>query len=103
MSWALMRKRDVQLTPDDLERPGDDAREYAALRHNPCQLQWAVDRLQEREARERAREQEICSVRDQLSRSYEESASWRLMRPLWSGARLIRSLRRRESHSNLAC
>jgi SAM-dependent methyltransferase len=100
MSWALMRKRDVELTTDDLERPGDDAREFAALRHNLRQLQREVVQLQEREASERARlEQEVRNVRDQVSRSYEESASWRLTRPLRSSARLIRSLRDRPSQS----
>jgi SAM-dependent methyltransferase len=99
MSWALMRKRDVELTSDELERPGDDPREFASLRHNLRQLQREVTELQQREAAERARrEQEVRTVRDQVSRSYEESASWRLTRPFRSGATLIRSVRGRPQH-----
>ena len=38
-SWALMRKRDVELTQEDIEQPEDDPREYEALRHNLRQVQ----------------------------------------------------------------
>jgi SAM-dependent methyltransferase len=64
-SWALLRRRDVQLTVADLERPEDDPREVAALRHNLRQVQ--------RELEGRAGE-----VRGE----YEGSRSWRLTRPL---------------------
>lgn len=37
--WVAMRKRPVELTTDDLERPGDDPRELVALKHNIRQLQ----------------------------------------------------------------
>jgi SAM-dependent methyltransferase len=77
-SWALMRKRDVELTPEELERPGDDPREYAALRHNLRQLQREVETA-------------AAAVRHE----YEESSSWRVTRPLRKGARLARSLRPR--------
>jgi SAM-dependent methyltransferase len=64
-SWALLRRREVQLTVADLERPEDDPREVAALRHNLRQVQ--------RELEGRARE---------VRREYEGSRSWRLTRPL---------------------
>jgi hypothetical protein len=64
-SWALMRRREVSLTVADLERPADDPREVAALRHNVRQLQ---------------RELELRS--DEVRRRYEGSRSWRLTRPL---------------------
>ena len=38
-SWVRLRKRPVELTTDDLERPSDDPREIAALKHNIRQLQ----------------------------------------------------------------
>ena len=38
-SWVTLRKKDVDLTTDELERPGDDPREFASLRHNIRQLQ----------------------------------------------------------------
>jgi SAM-dependent methyltransferase len=33
-TWVLLRKRDVELTIEDLDRPADDPREYQALRHS---------------------------------------------------------------------
>jgi hypothetical protein len=41
-SWAVLRKRDVELDPDELERPSDDPREVVALRHHIRQLQGEV-------------------------------------------------------------
>jgi hypothetical protein len=90
MSWAVMRKRDLDLTSADLERPEDDPREFAALRHNLRQLQREVFDLAVQAVHERnVREQEVA----ELQRRYEESSSWRLTRPLRAGARLARSLR----------
>jgi SAM-dependent methyltransferase len=42
-SWALLRKRNVELTAGDMERPEDDPREFAALRHNLRQLQREIE------------------------------------------------------------
>jgi hypothetical protein len=36
--WVALRKRDVELTIAELERPADDPRETEALRHNIEQL-----------------------------------------------------------------
>jgi len=72
-SWALMRKRDIELTTEDLERPEDDPREFAALRHSFRQVR---------------REQS-----EQLRSEYEESLSWRITRPLRAAGRFARSLR----------
>lgn len=78
MSWALMRRRDVALTVADLERPGEDPREFLALRHNLRQAQREIDQLVgEREAGATA-----------AAEVYERSLSWRVTRPL-------RALRRR--------
>lgn len=73
-----MRKRDVQITVDDLEKPADDPREYSALRHNVRQL-------------ERDREEALA----QLRREYETSWSWRITRPLREAARLARNFHER--------
>ncbi len=43
MSWALMRKRDLELSVGDLERPGNDPREYHALKHNLKLVQREVE------------------------------------------------------------
>lgn len=87
MSWALLRKRDVDLTTEDLERPSDDPREYVALRHNLRHLQrYALDLAVREQTLERTLRQE-----------YERSLSWRLTRPLRSAARIARSSRMRWS------
>jgi SAM-dependent methyltransferase len=72
-TWALLRRRDVELTADELLAPSDDPREVAALRHNIRQLQ---------------REKE--SVR----REYESTRSWRLTHPLRLMTRRLRAARR---------
>lgn len=86
-SWVVLRKRDVEVTVEELERPGPDPREYAAIRHNLLQAQREIEVQQEQSRSELAalREQ---SARDQAAavedarRVYEESISWRLTRPL---------------------
>ncbi len=79
MSWALMRKRDVELTVELVERPADDPREYQAVKHNLEQVQ-----------RELEIAQGVCAkmVRD-VRQEYESSLSWRLTRPLRRAARAI--------------
>jgi SAM-dependent methyltransferase len=72
-TWVLMRKRNVELTLADLERPADDAREHMALRHNLRQLQRDYERA-------------LSEVRGE----YEHSLSWRITRPLRAAARLAR-------------
>ena len=75
-TWPLLRKRDVELTVDDLAVPADDPREYAALRQNVRQVE-----------RDRA-----ASMHD-LRRAYESSLSWRATSPLRSLARRVRARR----------
>jgi SAM-dependent methyltransferase len=70
-TWVLLRRRDVPITAEELARPTDDPREWAALRHNLVQAE-----------RER-----VVAV-EEMRRRYEESLSWRLTQPL-------RDLRRR--------
>jgi SAM-dependent methyltransferase len=64
-TWALMRRREVSLNVADLERPADDPREFAALRHNLRQVQLELERRG-----------------DELRGYYEGTRSWRLTRPL---------------------
>jgi SAM-dependent methyltransferase len=97
MSSAVIRKRDLELTSADLERPDDDPREFAALRHNLRQIQREVFDLAVEAAHERSlREQEVAELR----RGYEGSLRWRLTRPLRAGERLPRSLRVRRPCSS---
>ena len=84
-SWAVMRKRDVELTTEDLERPADDPREHLAARHNIRQLQRELERAQHE------RTAEVAAVR----REYEDSLSWRVTRPLRALAHRFRSRRAR--------
>jgi SAM-dependent methyltransferase len=81
-SWALMRKRDVRLTPEDVERPSDDPRELLALRHNLRQAQREIERDQG----------EHAAQLDALRGEYERSLSWRLTRPLREAARRARRM-----------
>jgi SAM-dependent methyltransferase len=76
-SWALLRRRDVELTAEDLARPGDDPREFAALRHNLRQVQ-----------------REAARPVDDVRREYEHSLSWRVTRPLRAAAARVRAARR---------
>jgi hypothetical protein len=81
MDWGegavLMRRRDVNPTPEVLERidPGEE-RELEALRHNLEQVQR--EGVLVREAQE-------ARVRE-----YEQSLSWRLTRPLRAVVRRLR-------------
>jgi SAM-dependent methyltransferase len=78
-SWVLMRRRDVELTVEDVERPEEgDPREYRALRHN-------LRQLQREHAAELARTRMV----------YERSRSWRLTAPLRICLSAARSLKRR--------
>jgi SAM-dependent methyltransferase len=81
-SWALLRKRDVELTAEDLDRPEDDPREVSALRHNVHQLKGELQQCR----------QDLHELVNR-KRFYEESRSWRFTSPLRWAARLLRSLR----------
>lgn len=81
MSWALLRKRDVELTVEDLRRPDDDPREYAALTHNLNQVRRELELMQ------------IVYnkvVRD-VRQEYESSLSWQVTRPARKAAEMVRS------------
>jgi hypothetical protein len=82
MSWALMRRRDVDVTAEDLDQPGDDPREYTAMRHNLRQLQREMFQTHVGFA-ENAWEQER-----RLREGCECSLSWRLTKPL----RVVRAM-----------
>jgi SAM-dependent methyltransferase len=97
-SWAVMRKRDVELTTEDIERPSDDPREYVALRHNIRQLQREVIEqleiaglLHEEQARSQAAsyDRQLRDCRERI-RALEESTSLKLTRPFRAIARLMR-------------
>ncbi len=74
-TWALMRRREVELTAEELLAPEDDPREFAALRHNLEQIRREI------EFTDRA--------------AYEGSLSWRVTRPLRVAGRVVRALRSR--------
>ncbi len=80
-SWALLRKRDVELTVEEVERPEPgEPREFAALRHNLLQLR-------------RDHVAELVRLRS----FYESSRSWQLTAPLRAGLGAARSFRRRRT------
>ena len=78
MSWALMRRRDVELTNDDLEKPADDPREYLALRHNLRQLERDIEHALQRQSTDLRRDESLAV--SELRREYETSSSWRATR-----------------------
>lgn len=82
--WVMLRRKDVSLTPEELLAPGDDPREWRALRHNIAQVQREMDMLRAGMHGEIAR----------AGREFEESLSWRLTRPLRALKGGISSLRR---------
>jgi SAM-dependent methyltransferase len=106
-SWAVLAKRDVAVTIEDLSRPGEDPREYVALRHNLEQAQGEVEQAQgeveraQSDAREavdaerRQAEQRTAAALAEQQGVYEQSLSWRMTRPLRSGAKLVRDYRER--------
>jgi SAM-dependent methyltransferase len=81
-TWVLLQKRDVAITPRELEAPGADPREYAALRHNQRQIE--VDR---------------SLALAELRAHYETSYSWRVTRPLRETRKLVRMLRERSQRT----
>jgi SAM-dependent methyltransferase len=97
--WDVLRKRDVQLDPDELDRPSGDPRELAALQHNIRQLQrevvtelesarvrheWALaDQATDYERRIRELEERIATL--------EGSISWRATEPLRRAAEAVRA------------
>jgi SAM-dependent methyltransferase len=87
MSWALMRKKDVELTIDDLARPSDDPREWLALQHSLRQTQGKAFELTVRQQ----------SLERALRDEYERSLSWRITRPLRRAGAMGRSLRERRA------
>lgn len=93
-SWPLLRKLDVELSVEDLERRSEDPREYAAVRHNLVQAQREIEALQqrtsealaalERSGREALEAQRLEYERrlSALEHVYADSLSWRLTAPV---------------------
>ena len=82
-SWVLARRKNVSLTTADLERPSDDPREFAALRHNIVQLQTELTRELEHQKQlsEQALDRQATDYERRLD-AYETSLSWKATRPL---------------------
>jgi SAM-dependent methyltransferase len=104
-SWLLLRRRQVEVTPEALEAPSSDPRELASIRHNVAQLSAAAGRFEDerREQRTRIRslearnvelESRVAELDAELARhrslvaDYESSLSWRITRPLRAARRL---------------
>jgi SAM-dependent methyltransferase len=97
---VLLRKRNVEVTPEDLRRPEpDEPREDAAIRHNVDQLHNETARLYQHVTAIGA---QVTGLQDALAASEErvetlqtklaelrESRSWRLTRPLRNAAKVL--------------
>ena len=108
---VVLRKRDVDVTPEDLERMSHDPREIAALCHNIEQLhaeslrfRRALDGVTSEstatsDGREglvgelHARDGEIEQLRGELA-ALRQSRSWRLTRPLRAALGVVRRFKR---------
>lgn len=99
--WAVLHKRSVEVTVDEIDRPSDDPREYAAIRHNLRQVQRELDLTQRfgAAAIDKLRRDEEARVLE-LRQSYETSLSWRCTRLLRSAKRAVDSLRARVARRN---
>jgi SAM-dependent methyltransferase len=101
-SWAVLRKRDVDVDPDEIERLSDDPREVAALRHNIRQLQREVvaelDSARVRQewalAEQAAGYERRIRELDERVAALEGSVSWRATEPLRRAAEALRDRRR---------
>ncbi len=72
LNWPLLRKRDVEVTAEELARLSDDPREMEALRHNLRQVQRELEMaLSEGEERY-----------ETMRAEFESSLSWRVTQPL---------------------
>jgi uncharacterized protein len=89
----------VELSTDEIERPSQDPREYASLRHNLYQVQRELAKMRtEFEQAEqdliRAYERRIAEYENSIA-EYENSLSWRVTRPLRQAAQSYRRSRHR--------
>jgi SAM-dependent methyltransferase len=89
-SWALLRKREVQLSEDDILRPGDDPREWLAVKHNLLQAQREIE---SGSAELAATRRDNAAALERVRHSYERSRSWRVTEPLRAVGRWLRARR----------
>jgi SAM-dependent methyltransferase len=100
-SWAVLRKREVEVDPDEIERLSDDPREVAALQHNVRQLQReVVAELDAARVRQEWALAEQAAGYERRIRELEEriamlegSISWRATAPLRRAAEALRERR----------
>jgi SAM-dependent methyltransferase len=89
-TWALLRKREVELSQDDILRPGDDPREWRALQHN---LHQAQREIESGRAPLDAARREGAEALEHVRRGYEQSRSWQITEPLRAAGRWLRARR----------
>lgn len=84
-TWAVLRKKRVTLTEEELLAPADDPREWQALKHNLVQVQREVERA--------GTEEPPSGVAEAVARTradFESSSSWRITAPLRAAQKRLR-------------
>ena len=89
-SWAVLRKKEVNLSREEVEEVSDDPREVVALKHYVRQLQGEVDREKVTASLElqRALDERERLLAEQ-ARVYEDSTSWKATRWLRAMSRRL--------------
>jgi SAM-dependent methyltransferase len=88
MTWPLLRKREVEITTEELDEPADDPREYEALKTNLRLL------IRDAVLLEEEHRQETEALEARIRGEYEGSTSWRVTAPARAAARRRRRGRR---------
>lgn len=82
-TWAILRKKNIAITPAELVAPGDDPREWQALKHNLVQSQREIE------------ETSVADASRRTSEDFVNSLSWRITKPLRASTSALRSLKKK--------
>jgi len=79
-TWPILRKKAVTITSSELMAPGEDPREWQALKHNLVQ------------SRREIQEYSAAATIQRASPDFESTFSWKITRPLRKAAAALRRI-----------